>query len=188
MSEMYTGPVLFLVHPEALFMTPDKSVPLEVKQVMAARKKLASAIEAAALRKIPVIVERVEVMKGKLSPPYAERNFQDFINCLKHVPKIHRTNIVIGDYGGRENFISTKEQFKSLGLIPSKFVVMGIYRELCCDKALRTLQHGFPTANFHLIEGSSTVSVKPRDELTRKTMDYSWLGRSKKLIPARHFA
>jgi len=142
------------------------------------------------MRGIPVVYERFEIMSGLRLGKKEERRFIDYANSLNPKPKLIESNIVTTNIALSE-FEKVRLQLLRKGIAPSRFTLMGIYREKCVTAAAVKLAIAFPKAKIHLVEGSSTVSYKSnhRQEPRKAKVKFpANIKRTKKLIPARHFA
>lgn len=189
-KKLYTGSILFLVHPGILYYNKE-TLEYEGLQIKAARKKIESAIRKAALRRIPVVYEIFQLVPGQRPVRRGEQKFLSFVDSLKPKPRLVESNFLAKKTSERERTQTLKKQLLGVGIHPTRVALMGLYRELCVTSAASNLARAFPKAKIHLIGGSSTVSIK---SAVRKATRKLGLPRSpnitvsKKLIPARHFA
>ncbi len=166
MPEAYSGPVMYIVHGPLLSVEviPHDEVILHA----ANRKKIQEALRKAAIEGIPVIYEAAK-----------QENLEElkkFVESLKSKPRICW---VIGNS-------DIKRTLEAERVSPTKFVMLGYYRQLCVQKSTSAISRAFPYTPIHVIEGASTV-LSPGSRPYRK--DFKRLRRvifSKKLTP-RHF-
>lgn len=134
----YSGPVVYIVHgPEPGEIRYTTNAEQIAKLGEANRAKILETLESAATRNIPVVYE---YLLGDQT-----RNMA-FAQRAKRKPEIIWVETNQG----------LKDKLAAGGITPTKFLLIGHYRDKCVREAAQALKKSFPQTGVHLIEGAHT--------------------------------
>ncbi|MCX6803419.1 MAG: hypothetical protein NTY48_02495 [Candidatus Diapherotrites archaeon] len=176
----YTGPILFLIHsPGTIDDVLDEN---ERKSIQANKKKAIRALNAAGLRRIPVLY----------SPRY-EESTAELLSQLKYTPRI--VKIRTNNFSAAE--VSTT--LKRARINPTQISCLGLFRKVCVTDWALAAKEAFPHAKINVIEGTHSILLRGANQAKRnsppnsrkllqyrKTLFATGIKHAKKLNP-RHF-
>jgi hypothetical protein len=174
MSEStYKGPVFLVVHAPVGGESRREcyNTPRKIALAAANKKRITTALEKAAIRKIPVFYADTEQI------------VEEILGTLKCKPKVILLNMDLIQHEEKLRALAKRE-----GIVPTKVIGFGALRENCVARGLECMGRVFPDAELHLIEGASTIytmSGKRWRAAYHQLLEKSRITRSKKLTP-RH--
>ncbi|MCR4335238.1 MAG: hypothetical protein NUV57_01740 [archaeon] len=185
MANTYSGHVLYLVHPDFFFRDFSKDAVLMdpaftnfKRQVEGFKNVLRRALRNAKHNGIPIVWEKyaVEPSQDELKAAFKEGEFA-FRNFLNENAQGARVEVLEGigsafffTHRFPEN--AFKEMLSGKNLEPSKFTMLGGYREHCLHDTLQLIKNAFPKAKLYVAKGSGALS-------------YSSLSPMPKIAPAK---
>jgi len=176
---IYCGPMLYVVHapiPKRLQIAMHYTKQQQ-NLALANEAKIIQALNAAGIRKVPVLFEAGEYTK-----------IEGALAKVKHKPRIILVSQLEGEHPKKMVQLALRERFA-----PTKVTFLGANRNQCVSAAAGTMKEAFPFAEVTVLEGASTFfNQYPRDKRKEKRAEYKkefaedGVKRARKLTP-RHF-